>query len=192
LGATTFFTIGKGKNATEAFDNAYREAAYESGHGGYTGTIAEKHGFVCYQLPKGMTAHDLFDALSASSYEVLDERPPEPLYKTATYTRTVTMKVTETVACRVPVDDAPPSEPFEPRRSVYDTNNAVITRALKWKKPKITPPHEWEVKAKDAVTKLRQIPNFRQMAEVFDDKWGSAVCVPAGDGQWAFMGYASC
>jgi hypothetical protein len=193
MGATTFYAVGKGKNASEAFDNAYQEAKYEYGHGGYSGTVAEKPGFVCYNLPAGMTAEELFNALCSLSFEVMDDRPPEPLYKTATYTRTVTMKVTETATCRVPVDEPAPPEPnLEPRVRQYDTRNAVVTRALKWKKPTITPPSEWEVKAREVATKVTTIPNFRQMCEVFDDKWGSAVCVPAGDGQWAFMGYASC
>lgn len=41
------FTVGaKGANAKEAFSRAVEDAKYESGHGGYTGTIAEKGSFV--------------------------------------------------------------------------------------------------------------------------------------------------
>jgi len=45
MGATNFACIGKGKDAKEAFSNARSEALYEYGHGGYTGSIAEKDGF---------------------------------------------------------------------------------------------------------------------------------------------------
>ncbi|MBL8715140.1 MAG: hypothetical protein JNL79_04060 [Myxococcales bacterium] len=46
MGADEFFTTSKGDSAREAFGAATRQAAYEDGHGGYTGTIAEKHDFV--------------------------------------------------------------------------------------------------------------------------------------------------
>ena len=42
MGATEFFTTSSGKTAQEAFRSAVEEAQYEYGHGGYTGTIAEK------------------------------------------------------------------------------------------------------------------------------------------------------
>lgn len=46
MGATNFVTKAKGKTAEEAFRSAVEEARYEYGHGGYTGTIAEKHDFI--------------------------------------------------------------------------------------------------------------------------------------------------
>lgn len=46
MGACDFTTIGRGKTAKEAFDNAVHQAAYDYGHAGYTGTIAEKCEFV--------------------------------------------------------------------------------------------------------------------------------------------------
>lgn len=49
MGASTFSdTVAKGKGtrtAQEAFEALRREAQYQSGHGGYTGTIAEKFAF---------------------------------------------------------------------------------------------------------------------------------------------------
>ena len=47
MGATTFITVEKGKTATDAFRAARSRAEYMRGHGGYTGTIAEKRDFVC-------------------------------------------------------------------------------------------------------------------------------------------------
>lgn len=46
MGACEFSATAKGKTARDAFQFARAEAQYESGHGGYTGTIAEKHEFV--------------------------------------------------------------------------------------------------------------------------------------------------
>tara|TARA_E500000331_G_C16877171_1_gene548858 strand:- start:100 stop:411 length:312 start_codon:yes stop_codon:yes gene_type:complete len=45
MGATNFYCKSKGTTATEAFNKAVKEAQWESGHGGYTGTIAEKSRF---------------------------------------------------------------------------------------------------------------------------------------------------
>ena len=46
MGATTFRTSATGATAAEAFRAAAKQAAYEHGHGGYTGTIAEKYSFI--------------------------------------------------------------------------------------------------------------------------------------------------
>ena len=65
MGACDFFTTAKGKTAREAFDNVVEEAKYENGHGGYTGTIAEKNSFTVIELPEGQEAYayanDLMD-----------------------------------------------------------------------------------------------------------------------------------
>lgn len=45
MGASDFSAKAIAKTAAEAFSLAKKEAQHESGHGGYTGTIAEKSGF---------------------------------------------------------------------------------------------------------------------------------------------------
>jgi len=50
MGAQDFFVEAEGATAQEAFRNAVDEARHEYGHGGYTGTIAEKGSFVIVQL----------------------------------------------------------------------------------------------------------------------------------------------
>jgi hypothetical protein len=56
MGGSSFFVSGMGKDVNEAFRNEVDDAQYEKGHGGYTGTIGEKHGFVLFTPPAGMTA----------------------------------------------------------------------------------------------------------------------------------------
>lgn len=46
MGATTFYTVGYGNDVAHAFELAVSNAQYDHGHGGYTGTIAEKGSFV--------------------------------------------------------------------------------------------------------------------------------------------------
>lgn len=50
MGSTTFSTYSYGSNAKEAFIRAVKSAEYEHGHGGYTGTIAEKDTYVTIPL----------------------------------------------------------------------------------------------------------------------------------------------
>jgi len=45
MGGCDFANTGKGRSAAEVFKQLQDDALYESGHGGYSGTIAEKHGF---------------------------------------------------------------------------------------------------------------------------------------------------
>ena len=51
MGATTFGTVQKGKNAKAAFLKAKEQARIEYGDRGYTGTIAEKPSFRMLNLP---------------------------------------------------------------------------------------------------------------------------------------------
>jgi hypothetical protein len=53
MGAESFITSSRGETAEEAFNEAVREALYECGHSGYTGSIAEKTDFVEIPLPNG-------------------------------------------------------------------------------------------------------------------------------------------
>jgi hypothetical protein len=64
MGASEFFSYVSGKTAKDAFSIAVEEARYESGHGGYTGTIAEKSSFT--------VIGDVFESKAAAS-EYADE-----------------------------------------------------------------------------------------------------------------------
>lgn len=66
MGATEFFCTSSGKTVAEAFAVARNEAQYESGHGGYTGTIAEKHDYKS-------ASSQVFDSYQAAS-EFADQK----------------------------------------------------------------------------------------------------------------------
>jgi len=46
--------VAKGKTAQVAFDKLVEQAQWEHGHGGFSGTIAEKYSIVLFPRPKGM------------------------------------------------------------------------------------------------------------------------------------------
>ena len=58
MGAVDFQHTATGNTASEAFDSAVQEAQYDHGHSGYTGTIAEKDGFIMKTVPEGEPIKD--------------------------------------------------------------------------------------------------------------------------------------
>ena len=72
MGAEQFDHIGRGKTVQEAFDNAVKEAQYDYGHAGYTGTIAEKDSFVEVPFSDDFTHIEVYQALSNSIHGPTD------------------------------------------------------------------------------------------------------------------------
>ena len=58
MGAYSFSCTGSGQTAKAAFDSACQDARYNYGHGGYTGTIAEKDSFVMIKVPENFTGSE--------------------------------------------------------------------------------------------------------------------------------------
>ena len=63
MGACEYQEMSHGKTAAEAFHRAVTQAQYEYGHGGYTGTIAEKYDFTVFDLPPRVMAEKVMAAL---------------------------------------------------------------------------------------------------------------------------------
>lgn len=80
MGASQFTATASGPSAGEAFRDAVDLAKYEYGHGGYTGTIAEKDSFVLVStevLPDADAAETLADRLlEADDPRVTDKGGP--------------------------------------------------------------------------------------------------------------------
>ena len=76
MGATTFETYGLGKTPSEAFLKAREHQAYLHGHGGYSGTLAEKNDYVLYTLPPRCTT----DKILRLIYEMEELRDIDYLY----------------------------------------------------------------------------------------------------------------
>ena len=54
MGAVDFYQVSKGTSAKDAFRKAVEEAEYECGHGGYSGSIAEKGSFTMITVPENV------------------------------------------------------------------------------------------------------------------------------------------
>ena len=76
MGAQDFTQTATGKTAKEAFSAAVNDAAYEEGHGGYTGSCAEKHEFRMIIRKPGMTIGEQIAELSR--WDGTDDPMPFP------------------------------------------------------------------------------------------------------------------
>lgn len=74
MGAEQFILESRGETAQIAFHKAVDEAAYEYGHGGYTGTIAEKNSFVMIPLPKETNPRDFIQKLFMDKDDRIDDK----------------------------------------------------------------------------------------------------------------------
>jgi hypothetical protein len=69
--------MGKGVTAEKAFAACIEHAQYECGHGGYTGTIAEKHDFVMISVPVGKDPVEFAnELLESGDRRVIDKWGP--------------------------------------------------------------------------------------------------------------------
>lgn len=69
MGACSFQNHVKGATAKEAFQTARENAGYESGFGGYSGTIVEKSDFEMITVPAGKTADDVIREMADSEQD---------------------------------------------------------------------------------------------------------------------------
>lgn len=74
MGGTTFMLTQRGESAREAFGQAVEDALYEEGHGGYTGSIAEKDCFTRIPLPEGVDAEEYAYHLIDKSDERINDK----------------------------------------------------------------------------------------------------------------------
>jgi hypothetical protein len=70
MGACTFIDVARGKNAKDAFRGLVDHARYMNGHGGYTGTVAEKDSYVTIHPKRTIETRD--DAIDYAD-QLIDE-----------------------------------------------------------------------------------------------------------------------
>ena len=77
MGASTFKKSAIGSNPKEAFASAKQEALHEDGHGGYTGSIAEKSEFIVISnevFPSVREAIDFAESLIDEGDSRIDDK----------------------------------------------------------------------------------------------------------------------
>ena len=74
MGAEVFYHRATGATPQEAFNAAVQEAQYNWGHGGYTGSIAEKDSFTMIEVPEGRHPHAFAEELVEDGDERVDDK----------------------------------------------------------------------------------------------------------------------
>ena len=90
MGAEAFVTVSRlCRTADEAYREVLQDARWEHGHGGYTGTIAEKSGFYLIPTPHGMRpgtlenmVWQLFHSYDEKAHKHWRKNLSEDIYKT--------------------------------------------------------------------------------------------------------------
>lgn len=176
MGAEFFEVVVKAKSPEAAFVSAQRQAFYDYGHAGYTGTIAEKPGFI-YFGQVNMRANDYLDA-----YEKVQSCVCDPVVE---YTEEEKKRLEE---LRAQFETWLPTEIFN-----FNSPKAKKNGMISDKIHKIEDKARERAKAK-ALAKLppelaKLVPP--RMVDVADSKWDEAACVLTDDG-YLFFGWASC
>jgi hypothetical protein len=78
MGSANFITKSFAKTPEEAFRSAVQQARWEHGHGGYTGTIAEKSGYTIFPRPERVKAADVIRAVQYAAYSQGYSGYPDP------------------------------------------------------------------------------------------------------------------
>jgi hypothetical protein len=74
MGAERFFEIVEERNASLAFTKAVKQAQYDNGHSGYTGSIAEKNDFIMIDLPEGKKVGEFAEELVDNCDERIEDK----------------------------------------------------------------------------------------------------------------------
>ncbi|MFJ9521262.1 hypothetical protein ACIRPK_23805 [Kitasatospora sp. NPDC101801] len=101
MGAYDFTTYQTGTDASQAFRDAVEQAQYEYGHGGYTGTIAEKDGYkVVSDAPLTMDEAEALanQIMSDHDHPLQDKHGPAGAIPVLTGERQVTVTIPFTAA----------------------------------------------------------------------------------------------
>lgn len=77
MGAEVFYNRTKGTSAKESFKREHENACYEHGHGGYSGTLAEKSGHTMSNKPTEIDADEWIEMVE--DFDV-DDRDQEHYY----------------------------------------------------------------------------------------------------------------
>lgn len=164
MGATSFSTIMRGDTLDEAYRKATEDARYWHGHGGYTGTIAEKNGYTLFDVPFGALPDR-----DADEYEFPAEADTMNRVIDAVYWYDEnTHRWDGNKYVRVDPADATPSEWNNTRWFHFRKEDALALR--------------------DAMS----LSKWEQLCTVARDKWGPAAAFKIDADRYVFFGYASC
>lgn len=195
MGATNFDVIAHGEKAGEAFAQAVQDALYWSGHGGYTGTIAEKAGYMVFDvpladLPYREVAREQWNQDGAGTTLVMvpavaHQRLVEAIYwyndasaDEYDYSGGKQVVTKHDPWTRDMTDKNPPKWLTGDKLEKYHANNKKRD-------------DEAKADARFFVDRMGE-KQWKRMVEQYFSKWDEAVAVKIAENEWFFCGLASC
>lgn len=175
MGGCTFYNEVEGKTAKAAFTRAVEDAQYESGHGGYTGTIAEKHSFVMIDAEAEAARVEKGLREKLSRFTLAEQKKLVRRYEELRAKREKSF---------ASLTEAENEEFFMLPSQVPDAAQLAERKARVREEIKTVR----KVRAR-AIVIARFLIDARDSR--VDEKWGPAGCIKLPGGKWLFFGWAS-
>jgi hypothetical protein len=200
-GGTDFWTTGRGKTPEIAFREAVDQAKYEHGHGGYSGTIAEKagDGFVLLRVPAGIKPGKYAELVAQASHMDEDGQLTERK-------RIQVKPGMKCPKCKKGKIEMKPEEVKEwpasygrPAGQTYKSGGGLTCAACGAKGFDLYSQSEGHGETAKYYT-FKRVPvklapeviaQLKRDGEVFNDKFGPAAAVQLKKNEWLFFGIAS-
>ncbi len=193
MGATNFMDRRTAPTVKEAFYEAVQQALYDHGHSGYSGTIAEKPGYVVFDVP--------FDGMPEryEDVEMWDSDARSIVVKPRLIPTIVRLENA------ISWYDNARWEWDENRRDVVKTDpfSASLTPSTphwlkdkpeelaKYQADELARKEVWKADAEFFAKKM-SLAKWDKLVETYYSKWDECVAIKTGDNEWTFMGLASC
>jgi len=197
MGADWFTCEAPGKDVTEAFTAAVRDAEFEHGHGGYTGTIAEKVTYTV--IDRVMRTEE--DALQFAESLIDDERVGDkwgpcgalPIYH-ANVVEPAMQRIEEFT---VTVTNKQVSDPAQFRGEVEQFLKEVLGRrgrsgeVVAALRPSGVPDVQWKVSASTGTAGARALTRYVVAGSGTHETWASGFATQAEARAWAVENIAA-
>ena len=193
MGAQSFVCEARGKSMGEAFMSAVDEALHWNGHGGYTGTIAEKPGATLFdvplsELPERYQDVEMWDS-DAKSMVVKPRLIPtiDRLENAIYWYANACWEWDENRRDMVKID--PFSASLAPSTPHWLKDKPE--ELAKYQAEELARMEAWKADAEFFAKKMG-LAKWDKLVETYNQKWDECVAIKTGEDWWTFMGLASC
>ena len=193
MGATNFIDKVSAPTVKDAFHHAVEEALHWHGHGGYTGTIAEKPGYIVFDvplndLPERHVTREIWDSKNGGfTMTAVRLDPVTRLENAMFFYREHQWKWDADLRKSVNVDPFTVAiEPSVPRWLKDDPE-----KLAKYQADELASIAVHKADARFFMEKMGRA-NWEKMIATYESKWDECVAIKTGQDEWTFIGLASC
>lgn len=193
MGAQSFECEAQGKTMGEAFMSAVEDAYYWNGHGGYTGTIAEKPGATLFDVPLSELPERYVDVEEWDGATKSMVVKPRQMRATDRLVNAIYWYQEASWGWDSDRREAIKVDPFSAPLVSSDTHwlNDKPEEKAKWEARELA---NQEMYKADALFFFQKMGSHKweQLVETYYSKWDECVAIKTDESTWTFMGLASC